>query len=164
MAEIEKIRSAVKVLSTLSDEEWEKIVQVISNQAEFKEEAEVGVKRISYTEKEKRVTEVLKNLGIPSHIKGYAYVKKAILLIIEDSEKYISSITKELYPTIAQEFKTTSSRVERAIRHAVDVAWERGNIEIQEKIFGYSVSPGKGKPTNSELLAGIAEYVKLYML
>lgn len=172
MTGIEKIRLAVKVLSTISNDEWRKIEEAISAQDEWRKIEEAistqtkskeDKKQISFAEKEKKVTEVLKMLGIPSHIKGYEYTRRAVLLIIDDSE-YISSMTKLLYPTLATEFETTSSRVERAIRHAAEIAWERGNIEIQEKIFGYSVSPGKGKPTNSELLACIADYVKMYVL
>lgn len=164
MADINKIREAVKVLSTLSDDEWWRIEQLISNQAKLKEETQVEKKQISYDEQERIVTELLKQVGVPSHIKGYAYTRKAIILIMENREKYTSSVTKVLYPTIAQEYNTTTSRVERAIRHAVEIAWERGNIEIQNKIFGYSLSPKRGNPTNSEFLACIADYVKLYML
>lgn len=164
MTDINKIREAVKVLSTLSDDEWRRIEQAISNKPKLKEERKAGAEQISYDEKEKKVTEVLKMLGIPSNIKGYAYTRRAVLLVIDDSEKYISAMTKILYPSLAQEFKTTSSRVERAMRHAIEIAWERGNMEIQEKIFCYAVSPGRGKPTNSEFTACVAEYVKMYML
>lgn len=158
MTEIKKIRSAVELLSTLSDNEWNKIEETICSQTK------VGEKQISFAEKEKKVTELLKLLGMPSHIKGYGYTRKAVLLIVEDREKYLSKITKALYPTIAKEFETTSSRVERAIRHAAEIAWERGDVEVQNRIFGNSVSAKTGKPTNSELLACIADYVKMYVL
>lgn len=164
MTEIKKIRSAVELLSTLSDDEWNKIEETISSQTKLKEDTKVGEKQISFAEKEKKVTELLKLLGMPSHIKGYGYTRKAVLLIIEDREKYLSKITKALYPTIAKEFETTSSRVERAIRHAAEIAWERGDVEVQNRIFGNSVSAKTGKPTNSELLACIADYVKMYVL
>lgn len=164
MTRIEEIRSAVEALSTLSDDEWEKIDKIISNQPKLKEETKVDANKISYVEKEKKVTELLKMLGMPSHLKGYYYTRKAVLLLIDDREKYLSGVTKVLYPTIAKEFKTTSSKVERAIRHAAETTWEIGNIEIQDKIFGYSVSAKTGKPTNSELVTCIADYVKMYVL
>lgn len=102
------------------------------------------------------ITNILHELGVPSHIKGYQYIREAIMLAVENQD-IINSITKTLYPTLAKKFNTTSSRVERAIRHAIEVAWNRGQIEMHDKIFGYTVNSNKGKPTNSEFIAMIAD-------
>jgi len=109
---------------------------------------------------EVRVTNILHEIGVPAHIKGYQYIRTAILLTIEDSAA-VSAITKVLYPTVAKMYSTTSSRVERAIRHAIEVAWDRGDVEVLNRFFGYTVSNIKGKPTNSEFIALIADKLKL---
>jgi len=109
---------------------------------------------------EVRVTQMIHDVGVPAHIKGYQYIREAIMLAVND-EDIINSITKELYPTLSEKFNTTSSRVERAIRHAIEVAWNRGQIEMHEKIFGYTVNSNKGKPTNSEFIAMIADRIRL---
>lgn len=106
------------------------------------------------------VTEVIHEIGVPAHIKGYQYLREAIILTINDME-IINSVTKVLYPTVAKKFNTTPSRVERAIRHAIEVAWDRGDIETLQKFFGYTVSNVKGKPTNSEFIAMIADCLSL---
>lgn len=106
------------------------------------------------------VTDMLHNIGIPAHIKGYQYLRTAIMMAVEDMDM-LNCITKVLYPTIAKDFQTTSSRVERAIRHAIEVAWSRGQIDILDSLFGYTVSNGKGKPTNSEFIALIADKIRL---
>lgn len=106
------------------------------------------------------VTNMIHDVGIPAHIKGYTYLRDSILLVINDMEM-LNSITKELYPTIAKMHKTTSSRVERAIRHAIEVAWSRGKMDIIDELFGYTVNAGKGKPTNSEFIALIADKIRL---
>lgn len=106
------------------------------------------------------VTDVLHEIGVPAHIKGYQYLREAIILSVNDME-IINSVTKVLYPTVAKKFNTTSSRVERAIRHAIEVAWDRGDIETLQKFFGYTVSNVKGKPTNSEFIAMIADCLSL---
>ena len=106
------------------------------------------------------VTEIIHQIGIPAHIKGYHYLREAILLSYEDSEM-LESITKLLYPTVAKEFSTTASRVERAIRHAIETAWERGDLDTIQQLFGYTVSVGKGKPTNSEFIALITDNLRL---
>ena len=108
------------------------------------------------------VTNIMHDLGVPAHIKGYHYIRDAIIMVINDLEM-INSITKLLYPTIAKKYKTTSSRVERAIRHAIEVAWGRGQIEVIDEIFGYTISNGKGKPTNSEFIAMVADKLRLAM-
>lgn len=106
-----------------------------------------------------RIANKLREIGIPAHIKGYEYSKRAIRLCLYDREN-VQYITKRLYPSIAQYFDTTSSRVERAIRHAVEVAWDRGNPDMLNDLFGYTISSNKGKPTNSEFIATIAELIK----
>ena len=109
---------------------------------------------------EVRVTNIIHDVGVPAHIKGYQYIREAILMVVEN-EDIINSITKILYPNLAKKYKTTPSRVERAIRHAIEVAWNRGQIEIHDKIFGYTVNSNKGKPTNSEFIAMIADKLRL---
>lgn len=106
------------------------------------------------------VTNILHELGVPSHIKGYSYIREGILEIFFDSNM-IGGITKELYPKIAKEFNTTVSRVERAIRHAIEVSWNRGNWDLMQDIFGYSVDIDKAKPTNSEFIVTVADKLRL---
>ena len=106
------------------------------------------------------VTEILHQIGVPAHIKGYQYLREAIMLAIDDMD-VINSVTKVLYPEVARKFNTTPSRVERAIRHAIEVAWDRGDLETLQKFFGYTVSNIKGKPTNSEFIAMIADCLSL---
>ena len=109
---------------------------------------------------EQDVTNMIHEIGVPAHIKGYQYLREAIMMSVEDPVM-ISSITKILYPTIAKRFQTTSSRVERAIRHAIEVAWSRGKMETLDALFGYTIDTGKGKPTNSEFIALIADRIRL---
>lgn len=109
---------------------------------------------------EKDVTNMIHEIGVPAHIKGYQYLREAIMMSVEDPGM-ISSITKILYPTIAKRFQTTPSRVERAIRHAIEVAWSRGRMETLDALFGYTIDTGKGKPTNSEFIALIADRIRL---
>lgn len=106
------------------------------------------------------VTNMIHEIGVPAHIKGYQYLREAIIMSIEDPSM-ISAITKILYPTIAKRFQTTPSRVERAIRHAIEVAWNRGRMETLDSLFGYTIDTGKGKPTNSEFIALIADKIRL---
>ena len=106
------------------------------------------------------ITKMLHELGIPAHIKGYQYLRDAIAMSVEDQEM-MSSVTKILYPAIAKRNQTTASRVERAIRHAIEVAWGRGSLEVIDELFGYTISTGKGKPTNSEFIALIADKICL---
>ncbi len=106
------------------------------------------------------VTEFIHELGVPAHIKGYQYIRSAIMMVVEDME-LLNYITKQLYPTIAKKYKTTSSRVERAIRHSIEVAWSRGKPETMDEIFGYTVDTGKGKPTNSEFIAMVSDRIRL---
>lgn len=109
---------------------------------------------------EQDVTDMIHEIGVPAHIKGYQYLREAIMMAVEDIDM-LNSITKVLYPTIAKKFQTTPSRVERAIRHAIEVAWSRGRMETLDALFGYTVNTGKGKPTNSEFIALIADRIRL---
>ncbi len=109
---------------------------------------------------EMRVTDIIHLIGVPAHIKGYQYLRESIIMTVNDME-IINAITKVLYPTVAKRYKTTSSRVERAIRHAIEVAWDRGDVETLNKYFGYTVSNIKGKPTNSEFISMIADKIRL---
>ena len=106
------------------------------------------------------VTSVIHEIGVPAHIKGYQYLREAIMIAVDDME-VINAVTKVLYPAVAKRFGTTPSRVERAIRHAIEVAWDRGDLETLQKYFGYTVSNTKGKPTNSEFIAMIADRLGL---
>ncbi len=106
------------------------------------------------------VTNIIHEVGVPAHIKGYQYLRDAIIMSVNDMEM-LNSITKILYPTIAKRHQTTPSRVERAIRHAIEVAWSRGKMDTIDELFGYTVSNGKGKPTNSEFIALISDKIRL---
>lgn len=106
------------------------------------------------------VTDIIHEIGVPAHIKGYQYLREAIIIAVNDMD-VINAITKVLYPQVAKTFQTTPSRVERAIRHAIEVAWDRGDLETLQKYFGYTVSNAKGKPTNSEFIAMIADKMRL---
>ena len=109
---------------------------------------------------ESDVTAIIHDVGVPAHIKGYQYLREAIILSIRDNEM-LNSITKILYPTIAKKFQTTPSRVERAIRHAIEVAWNRGKMDTIDELFGYTIDIEKGKPTNSEFIALISDKIRL---
>lgn len=106
------------------------------------------------------VTDMIHEIGVPAHIKGYQYLRDAIIMCIKDMD-LLNSITKALYPAIAKHYQTTPSRVERAIRHAIEVAWSRGKMDTIDKLFGYTVNNGKGKPTNSEFIALISDKIRL---
>ncbi|ATW24063.1 sporulation transcription factor Spo0A [Candidatus Formimonas warabiya] len=106
------------------------------------------------------VTNIIHQMGVPAHIKGYQYLRDAILLVI-DEVNLLGAITKELYPMIAQKYNTTASRVERAIRHAIELAWDRGNVEMMNKFFGYTINVERGKPTNSEFIAMVADKLRI---
>ena len=108
------------------------------------------------------ISDIMRQIGVPAHIKGYHYLRKAIILCVNDSEM-LGSVTKILYPTVAKEFGTTASRVERAIRHAIEVAWDRGDVDVLSSFFGYTIQAQRGKPTNSEFIAMIADKIKLSM-
>ena len=109
---------------------------------------------------ETQVTQIIHQIGVPAHIKGYQYLRTAILLTIKDSD-IINSVTKVLYPSVAKKYATTTSRVERAIRHAIEVAWDRGDVDTLNSYFGYTIQNNRGKPTNSEFIAMIADNLRL---
>ena len=109
---------------------------------------------------ETQVTRVIHQIGVPAHIKGYQYLRTAIMMAIEDND-IINAVTKTLYPSVAKKYRTTSSRVERAIRHAIEVAWDRGDVEVLNSYFGYTIHNSRGKPTNSEFIAMIADNLRL---
>ena len=137
-----------------------KTVRKVFRSHERKNEEIVENVQIREDDLETRVTDMLHEIGIPAHIKGYHYLRDAIMMAVEDMD-VLNAITKVLYPTVAKKYKTTSSRVERAIRHAIEVAWSRGKLDTLDELFGYTVSNGKGKPTNSEFIALIADTIQL---
>lgn len=154
MTEISKIREIVKSLGTLDDSEW----QMLGN---FMYAQKMDFIKGVDTE-EKKVCELLKIIGVPTHIVGYLYLKESIFFAMNNPVTTFS-ITKELYPEVAKKFNSTASKVERAIRHAIEVAWDRGDAELQQSIFKNTISVDRGKPSNSEAITLLAEYVKLYM-
>ncbi|MBR2474090.1 MAG: sporulation transcription factor Spo0A [Clostridia bacterium] len=122
--------------------------------------AQGGNSDYASAELESQVTKVIHQIGVPAHIKGYQYLRTAILMTINDND-IINSVTKILYPSVAKQYKTTSSRVERAIRHAIEVAWDRGDVDTLNSYFGYTIQTSRGKPTNSEFIAMIADNLRL---
>lgn len=124
--------------------------------------AEAKTEKLSVEDVESQVTAIIHEVGVPAHIKGYAYLRVAIMLVLEDGQ-LIESITKLLYPTVAKKFNTSASRVERAIRHAIEVAWTRGDTDVLNSIFGFTINQSKGKPTNSEFIAMISDKLRLEM-
>lgn len=150
-----------------ADKEFQIIITVPSSGTkENASETSAPLRAMSVTEKEVTydlecdVTDMIHEIGVPAHIKGYQYLREAIMMCVKDMEM-LNSITKLLYPTIAERYQTTPSRVERAIRHAIEVAWNRGRMETLEALFGYTVNIGKGKPTNSEFIALITDKLRL---
>lgn len=145
------------------DREFQIMIHVPQGQSEV---APFTITETGNTEKkeernlEKDVTEMIHEIGVPAHIKGYHYLREAIMMCVVDVDM-LNAITKALYPQIAKKFQTTSSRVERAIRHAIEVAWSRGKMETLDSLFGYTINTGKGKPTNSEFIALIADKIRL---
>ena len=105
------------------------------------------------------VTAIIQQMGVPAHVKGYLYLRDAIMFVIEEVN-LMGAVTKELYPMIAEKYNTTASRVERAIRHAIELAWDRGDIEIKNDFFGYTINVERGKPTNSEFIAMVADKLR----
>ena len=126
------------------------------------ESLRINVRRPGKTNIETMVTGIIHEIGVPAHIKGYQYLREAIIIAVNDMD-VINAITKVLYPQVAKTFQTTPSRVERAIRHAIEVAWDRGDLDTLQRFFGYTVSNTKGKPTNSEFIALIADKLQLQL-
>ena len=155
----EKVYQIINNLMS-GDKEFQIMITVPSGRRELVAESmqETGV--MLEHDLEKDVTNMIHEIGVPAHIKGYQYLREAIMMSVEDVEM-LGSITKVLYPTIAGKYQTTPSRVERAIRHAIEVAWSRGKMETLDALFGYTINTGKGKPTNSEFIALIADKIRL---
>ncbi|MFU0823819.1 sporulation transcription factor Spo0A [Clostridium sp.] len=139
--------------NTISGEQTRKTVSLIETE-------EINVRRNEPLDLESEITNIIHEIGVPAHIKGYMYLREAISMVVNDVE-LLSAVTKELYPSIAKKYNTTASRVERAIRHAIEVAWSRGQVETINRIFGYTIHNGKGKPTNSEFIAMVADKLRL---
>ena len=138
---------------------------VVSHVQEICNEEELPKAQLQYAGGESieaMVTGIIHEIGVPAHIKGYQYLREAIIIAVKDMD-VINAITKVLYPQVAKTFQTTPSRVERAIRHAIEVAWDRGDLDTLQRFFGYTVSNIKGKPTNSEFIALIADKLQLQM-
>lgn len=146
---MDKIRRVMRGVAKLSGKDGMKMIAPYVNKEEYMEQ-----------NLENDVTHMLHEIGIPAHIKGYQYLRDAIAISVQEDDSLVS-VTKILYPTIAKQHNTTSSRVERAIRHAIEVAWERGRLDTIYELFGYTVSTGKGKPTNSEFIALVADKIRL---
>lgn len=132
------------------DVAWARIVSLLNSRERPRQSSDL----------ESRVTDVLHNMGVPAHIKGYGFLRQSIIMVVNDPE-VISLVTKRLYPDIARMNSTTASRVERAIRHAIEVAWDRGNVDVLNDYFGYTINNMRGKPTNSEFIAMIADRLRL---
>ncbi|MCD8391437.1 MAG: sporulation transcription factor Spo0A [Firmicutes bacterium] len=148
----------------LKPQPFENIVNVICelakvNPADLPPKAITGA---TENDLEKTVTEFIHELGVPAHIKGYQYIRTAIMMVVKNMD-LLNFITKQLYPDIAKKYNTTASRVERAIRHSIEVAWSRGKPETMNEIFGYTIHTSKGKPTNSEFIAMVADRIRLSM-
>lgn len=154
-------REVYKILSDLlnQNKEFQIMITVPSKTTERRREDAAPENTVVH-DLEQDVTNMIHDIGVPAHIKGYQYLREAIMMSVNDPVM-ISSITKVLYPTIAKNFQTTPSRVERAIRHAIEVAWSRGKMETLDTLFGYTINTGKGKPTNSEFIALIADKIRL---
>ncbi|ABK61161.1 MULTISPECIES: sporulation transcription factor Spo0A [Clostridium] len=139
--------------NTISNEGVKKATPII-------ESGDIQVPNNEPMDLESEITNIIHEIGVPAHIKGYMYLREAISMVVNDVE-LLSAVTKELYPSIAKKYNTTASRVERAIRHAIEVAWSRGQVETINRIFGYTIHNGKGKPTNSEFIAMVADKLRL---
>ena len=140
----------------------ERIARIYKNrQSAYKNQIMNGIQYAQEpSDLESQVTEIIHRIGVPAHIKGYQYLRTAIMMNIEDND-LINAVTKVLYPAVAKKYQTTSSRVERAIRHAIEVAWDRGDIDTLNAFFGYTIQNERGKPTNSEFIAMIADNMRL---
>lgn len=138
----------------------ERIVQLTASHSVPDNVSRITSVRSATPNLEVTVTDIIHQIGVPAHIKGYHYLREAIIMSVNDPE-IINSVTKQLYPSVAKRFSTTSSRVERAIRHAIEVAWDRGDVDVLNSYFGYTIHNTKGKPTNSEFIAMISDKLRL---
>lgn len=159
MNNTEKTAAVIKELTEMgmAPEELKRISKILLTEDSATEVTVQETKELDLT---KIITDILHEIGVPAHIKGYQYVREAIRLCAEDP-KMIERVTKDLYPTIAKDFETTSSRVERAIRHAIEIAWDRGDIDVLNSYFGYTIHNDRGKPTNSEFIAMLSDRIRL---
>ena len=139
--------------NTIYSDDTKKTVSIIDT-------AEIKINRNEPADLQAEITSIIHEIGVPAHIKGYMYLREAISMVVNDIE-LLSAVTKELYPSIAKKYNTTASRVERAIRHAIEVAWSRGQVDTINKLFGYTIHNDKGKPTNSEFIAMVADKLRL---
>ena len=139
--------------NTIFSDDTKKTVSIVDN-------AEIKINKSEPMDLQGEITNIIHEIGVPAHIKGYMYLREAITMVVNDIE-LLSAVTKELYPSIAKKYNTTASRVERAIRHAIEVAWGRGQVETINKLFGYTIHNDKGKPTNSEFIAMVADKLRL---
>lgn len=139
--------------NTISSDEAKRTVSIL-------DATEIRVNKNEPLDLETEITGIIHEIGVPAHIKGYMYLREAISMVVNDIE-LLSAVTKELYPSIAKKYNTTASRVERAIRHAIEVAWSRGQVDTINKLFGYTIHNDKGKPTNSEFIAMVADKLRL---
>lgn len=140
--------------------DYQTLGERIDTLASTRESSPAPVRKEEPHDLEAQVTKIIHQIGVPAHIKGYQYLRTAILMSIRDNEM-INSVTKILYPTVAKQYSTTSSRVERAIRHAIEVAWDRGDVETLNSFFGYTINNTRGKPTNSEFIAMVADDLRI---
>lgn len=141
----------------------ERILQMYNSSHDHMNKGNVMISSLSQQPSlEVQVTEILHQIGVPAHIKGYHYLRDSIIMSVENPE-IINAVTKQLYPSVAKRYETTSSRVERAIRHAIEVAWDRGDVDILNSYFGYTIHNSRGKPTNSEFIAMISDKLRLQM-
>ena len=163
LSTIEDTEKVYKILGELihMNREFQIMITVPSGSKSVlkEEDTKEADKKLTYN-LERDVTDMIHEIGVPAHIKGYQYLREAIMMSVENPDM-LGSITKVLYPTISRKNQTTASRVERAIRHAIEVAWNRGRMETLDALFGYTINTGKGKPTNSEFIALIADKIRL---
>ena len=158
----DRIRQLYSGFGIDKDSEEMKTLELDFNRQNFQDlfQDSTGKNKDTSIDMEGEITDVIHELGVPAHIKGYTYLRKAILLVVEDPD-LLNSVTKILYPQIAETYDTTPSRVERAIRHAIEVAWNRNDVETIKSLFGYTINTEKGKPTNSEFIAIVADKLRL---
>lgn len=140
----------------------ESMTSMLTNSNEDKNVTKFSYYSNSSTSMEIKITEILHQIGVPAHIKGYNYLRDSIFMSVENPD-IINAVTKKLYPSVAKKYETTSSRVERAIRHAIEVAWDRGDVDILNSYFGYTIHNDRGKPTNSEFIAMISDKLRLQL-
>ncbi len=161
----QKFKELVKEINKVEDERIQKILislllEITEGNEKVTNNKKETLDNTDENEKATYITKIMHDLGVPAHIRGYQYLRTGILMVLEEPD-LLNSITKRLYPEIAKKYKTTPSRTERAIRHAIEVAWSRGNLEDINKIFGYTVEDCKGKPTNSEFIAMVSDKMRL---